>query len=49
MKSYSIILRKEDEEVLKKIDEIILNLITSGEFYKIYNRWFYPIDKFKVS
>lgn len=49
MKRYSIVLRKEDKEVLKKIDEIILNLINSGEFYKIYNRWFYPIDKFKVS
>lgn len=49
MRSYSIILRKEDEEFLKKIDEIISNLINSGEFYKIYNRWFYPIDKFKVS
>lgn len=48
-RSYSIILRKEDEEILKKIDEIISNLIQTQEFYKIYNRWFYPIDKFKVS
>ncbi|MDI6860653.1 MAG: transporter substrate-binding domain-containing protein [Caldisericia bacterium] len=49
MKGYSIILRKEDEEILKKIDEIISNLIETQEFYKIYNRWFYPLDKFKVS
>jgi ABC-type amino acid transport substrate-binding protein len=48
-KEYSIILRKEDKEVLNKINEILQNLIEIGDYYKIYNSWFYPLDKFKVN
>lgn len=48
-KEYTIILRKEDEEVLNKINEILTKFIENGDFYKIYNAWFYPLDNFKVN
>ncbi|HQO99421.1 MAG TPA: transporter substrate-binding domain-containing protein [Caldisericia bacterium] len=46
---YVILLRAEDGELLEKINMSLENLIKSNEFYKIYNSWFYPLDKFKVS
>jgi len=46
---YVIILRAEDSELLERINLSIENLIKSKEFYKIYNNWFYPLDKFKVT
>jgi len=44
-----LFLRAEDGELLEKINMSLENLIKSNEFYKIYNSWFYPLDKFKVS
>jgi ABC-type amino acid transport substrate-binding protein len=46
---YVIILRAEDSELLDRINSSLDNLIKSNEFYRIYNSWFYPLDKFKVS
>ncbi|MGC9089079.1 MAG: transporter substrate-binding domain-containing protein [Caldisericia bacterium] len=46
---YVIIMRAEDSEFLDRINLSIENLIKSKEFYKIYNNWFYPLDKFKVT
>lgn len=46
---YVIILRSEDYELLERINLSIENLIKTKEFYKIYNSWFYPLDKFKIS
>lgn len=46
---YVIVLRADDSELLDRINISLENLIKSNEFYKIYNIWFYTLDKFKVS
>lgn len=36
---YGIAIRKEDDELKVKIDEILAQLLTSGELKKIYEKW----------
>ncbi|MEW6739715.1 MAG: ABC transporter substrate-binding protein/permease [Nitrospirota bacterium] len=36
---YGIAIRKDDDELKKKIDEILIKLLKSGELKKIYEKW----------
>lgn len=46
---YVIVLRSEDYELMDKINLKIDELIKTKDFYKIYNSWFNPLDKFNVN
>jgi len=40
IEQYGIAVRKEDKDLLKKINEILTNLKKTGKYNQIYKKWF---------
>lgn len=43
-KNYVIAVRSSDGNLLKKINEILLQMFKDGTYNKIFKKWFYPLD-----